>query len=114
MITVGTKGIEWEDPPRGYYLTDVKQKVIWRDNETGAMMALLKFPMGVADRIHSHPDANQLLYCIKGEVKSPQGVKTTMDGVSTYTPKGEKHGASNCSKETILLLYWDGPQTIQI
>jgi len=24
MITVDTKGIEWEDPPRGYYLTDVK------------------------------------------------------------------------------------------
>ncbi len=23
------KDIEWEDPPRGYYLTKVKQQVLW-------------------------------------------------------------------------------------
>ena len=50
--------IEWEDTPRGYYLTDVKQKVLWEDPKTGATLALVKFPKGVADKIHSHPEAN--------------------------------------------------------
>ena len=113
MLKVDTNDIEWEDPPRGYYLTDAKLKVIWRDEETGAMMALLKFPVGVADRVHSHPDANWLFFCLRGEVVSPQGVKTPMDGVFTYTPKGEKHGASNCTRETVILFYWDGPQRIE-
>ncbi len=113
MLIVDAKGIEWEDPPRGYYLTDVKQKVLWRDEETGAMMALLKFPVGVADEIHSHPEANQLIYCLTGEIESPDGIRTPMDGVFTHTPKGEKHGASKCTKEAIILFYWDGPQRIE-
>lgn len=90
MLMVDTKDIEWEDPPRGYYLTDVKQKVLWRDEETGAMMALLKFPVGIADEIHSHPEANQLIYCIEGEIETPDGVKIPMGGVFTHTPKGRE------------------------
>ena len=34
--TVRFEEVEWEDPPRGYYLTDVKQKTLWVDKETGA------------------------------------------------------------------------------
>jgi hypothetical protein len=36
-----------------------------------------------------------------------------MEGVFTHTPKGEKHGASNCTKEAIILFHWDGPQRIE-
>ena len=61
MKLVDSRKLEWEDPPRGYYITDVKQKVLWENLETGAMMALVKFPNGVADEIHSHPHANQFI-----------------------------------------------------
>ena len=52
------KDIEWEDSQRGYYLTQVKQKVLWEDRKTGATLVLVKFPPGVADKIHSHPEAD--------------------------------------------------------
>jgi len=31
---VDPETVEWADPPRGYYPTDVKEKVLWRDEET--------------------------------------------------------------------------------
>jgi hypothetical protein len=34
---VDPRTLEWADPPRGYYLTDVKKKVPWRDEETVAI-----------------------------------------------------------------------------
>ena len=51
--------LEWYDPPRGYYLSEVKEKVLWRDEETGAKIAMVKAPVGVMDRRHTHPEANQ-------------------------------------------------------
>jgi len=35
---VDPETLEWADPPRGYYLTDVKKKVPWRDEETVAIL----------------------------------------------------------------------------
>ncbi|MCW3990379.1 MAG: hypothetical protein NWE88_09930 [Candidatus Bathyarchaeota archaeon] len=35
IVDLGT--FEWADPPRGYYLSDVKEKVLWRDEETVAI-----------------------------------------------------------------------------
>jgi len=55
IFSVDSNRLEWESAPRGYYLTDVKQKVLWRDERTGATVALVKFPVGLADKVHSHP-----------------------------------------------------------
>lgn len=102
--------IEWEDPPRGYYLADVKQKTLWINEETGATWALIKFPPGVGDKRHTHPKANQLVLGISGEVKRPDGTLVEISGKGvTITKKGEEHGRSNFTKESIGLFYWDGP-----
>ena len=114
MKLVDAKTLEWEDPPRGYYLTDVKQKVLWEDEKTGAMVVLLKFPTGVADKVHSHPQANQFIYGLSGKVELADGSQATMEGVFAHFPKGEKHGATKCAEESIFLFYWDGPPTPQI
>lgn len=102
--------MEWEDTPRGYYLTDVKQKTIWKNEETGATVALVKYPPGVADKLHTHPEANQIFFPLSGEVEERDGVVRSLDakGVSIQF-KGEKHGRTNFTKETIVLVYWDGP-----
>jgi hypothetical protein len=92
--------IEWKDPPRGYYLTDVKQKTLWVNEETGAILALMKFPGGPVDKIHTHPNANQIVHPLTG----PMGGK----GVG-ITVKGEPHGGAEVNEETILLFFWDGP-----
>jgi mannose-6-phosphate isomerase-like protein (cupin superfamily) len=108
--------IEWEDPPRGYYLTDVKQKVLWEDKETGATLALVKFPVGVADKIHSHPEATQINIGLSGEKLMPpdnKRMKIEPNMVVTAV-KGGKHGASHVTKESIVLFFWDGPPKPEI
>ena len=102
--------LEWEDPPRGYYLADVKQKLLWKDEKTGATWALIKFPVGVADRLHTHPEANQFSFPLSGEVEMADGSIVELNGkAASITLKGEKHGRTNFTKETISLFYWDGP-----
>jgi len=105
------KDIEWEDSPRGYYLTEVKQKVLWEDKKTGATLTLVKFPPGVADKIHSHPEADQITIGLSGELEMPpKGVITPLvPNMAMTMPKGGKHGATRFTKESIILFFWDGP-----
>jgi quercetin dioxygenase-like cupin family protein len=114
MKLVDAKTLEWEEPPRGYYLTDVKQKVLWEDEKTGAMMALLKFPPGVADKVHAHPEANQFVYGLSGEIELDDGSKAPVEGFFAHFSKGEKHGATTFTEEGTVLFYWDGPPKPQI
>ena len=114
MKLVDANQLEWEDPPRGYYLTDVKQKVLWENKETGAMMVLVKFPEGIADKIHSHPRAGQFIYGLSGSIESDEELPLSVDGLFLHMLQGEKHGGTNMTEETILLFYWDGPPDVQI
>jgi 2,4'-dihydroxyacetophenone dioxygenase len=110
MRVVTFEDLEWEDPPRGYYLTDVKQKTLWKDEKSGATLALIKFPEGIADKIHSHPEANQIVIGLSGEMEMPDGSLATLTPTAVYIfEKGEKHGASNVTKECLTLFFWDGP-----
>jgi hypothetical protein len=92
--------LEWEDPPRGYYISDVKQKTLRIDEETGAQWVLMKWPPGLLDKKHTHPKANQLAFVVTG----PNGGK-----VASVTKKGEVHGAAVIKEEMLVLFYWDGP-----
>ena len=114
MKAVDSKKLDWEDPPRGYYLTDVKEKVLWEDEKTGAKMVLLKFPVGIADKFHSHPESDQQVYGLSGEAETEDGRKISMDGQFFYFSKGRMHGASKITKEAIALFYWDGPSAPEV
>ena len=103
------KDIDWKDAPRGYYLTDVKQHTLWEDKKTGATLALVKFPMGVADKIHAHTEANQIVIGLSGEVTMPNGPMPLLSNIVITTSKGAKHGATPIIKESISLFFWDGP-----
>ena len=99
-IRINFEDLEWEDPPRGYYVSDVKQKTLWINEETGATLTLMKFPPGVVDKVHTHPKANQTVLPLTGA----NGGK--MVGI---TKKDEPHGGGVVKEETILFFYWDGP-----
>ncbi len=91
--------MEWTDPPRSYYLSDVKEKVLHLDPETGAKIALVKAPKGIMDKLHKHTEANQFAMLLDG------GRQWTFG----YTPKGEVHGGSDIKQEIIALFIGDGP-----
>jgi quercetin dioxygenase-like cupin family protein len=84
---VDSKEMPWEDAPEGFYFTDVKQKTLWVNEETGATMVLMKFPVGLADDVHSHPEANQFMFGLKGEVELPSGVRRSIEGDFLYNTK---------------------------
>jgi hypothetical protein len=92
--------LEWKDPPRGYYISDVKQKTLWVNEETGATWVLMKWPPGLLDKEHTHPKANQLALPLTG---------TNAGKAVSITKKGEPHGGSVVEEERIVLFYWDGP-----
>ena len=85
--------------------TAVKQKVLWEDTETGATTVLLRFPPGLADKVHSHPAANQHVYGIRGEIEGEDGTRSTIEGIYAYFPKGKEHGGSKFTEESVLLFH---------
>jgi hypothetical protein len=99
-ISINFEDLEWKDPPRGYYISDVKQKTLWVNEETGATWVLMKWPPGLLDKIHTHPKANQLAIAMTG----PNAGKT-----ASIIKKGEPHGGSIVEEEMLVLFYWDGP-----
>ena len=119
MMKVNDKDIEWKDTPKGHYLTDVKEHVIWKDDKTGAMLALRKIPVGgVHEHPHTHPDANHWMFLLSGEAKDADGSTISCSEnnyIFMFAPKGETHGGGpegrRFTKEIIGLWYFDGPQT---
>ncbi|MHA2217672.1 MAG: hypothetical protein ACXACY_17195 [Candidatus Hodarchaeales archaeon] len=119
MVKVNGKDIVWKDTPKGHYLTDVKEHVLWEDESTGAMLALRKIPVGsVHEHPHVHPDANHWMFLLSGEATDADGTKTSCsegDYMFMIAPQGEKHGGGpegrKFTKEIIGLWYFDGPQT---
>jgi len=100
--------VEWKPAPRGYYLTDVQQKTLWVNKETGATIVLVKFPPGIADKLHTHPNANQIALGLSGARNTPKGVIIPNGTSLNITAKGEVHGQGDFAEETIALFYWDG------
>ena len=99
-IRIKFEDIEWKDPPRGYYISDVKQKTLWVNEETGATWVLMKWPPGVLDKKHTHPKANQLAQPLTG---------VNAGKMVSITKKGEPHGGTEVKEEMLVLFYWDGP-----
>jgi oxalate decarboxylase/phosphoglucose isomerase-like protein (cupin superfamily) len=102
---------EWVDAPKGYYLTDVKQKILWHDNDSGAMAVLIKLPPGISETVHYHPYANQWGLGLYGESEQTDGTLLSFNGTFSYMPQGEPHAAGQLTKESMVFIYWDGPRT---
>ena len=108
---INTDEIEWTDPTvSGYYPAGVKEKILWENPETGAVIALIKYPAGSIAIAHTHPKANESSYYLDGELIY-QGNPMPVKGWFGVNPKGVEHGGgTNFTKDTIVLLSWDGPR----
>jgi quercetin dioxygenase-like cupin family protein len=116
-VKMNGKDVEWEDPPKGDFLTDVKIKVLWRDEKTGAYFRLIKIPVGIDHELrHIHPEASHWSFIVSGEAELANGTKMTASEdnyLFMYNPKGEEHGLKGIkyTKEFVVLQYFDGPPT---
>lgn len=104
-ILVETEDLEWVEKS----LEGLSHRMLWRNDETGASIALVKFEQGAGiPSRHAHA-SNQFMYCLKGRYTYvPTGITLT-PGSFYWNPKGSQHGPTRAEEESILLEIYDGP-----
>jgi 2,4'-dihydroxyacetophenone dioxygenase len=97
--------LEWADKT----LEGLSQKLLWRDDDTGASIALVRFRRGAGiPSRHAHA-SNQFMFCLSGRyVYLSTGIALT-PGSFYWNPKGCPHGPTRAEEESVLLELYDGP-----
>jgi len=104
-ILVQTNDLEWVDKT----LAGLSQKVLWRNEDTGASITLVRFlkGSGIPSR-HSHA-SNQFMFCLSGRYTYVPTNVTLTPGAFYWNPRGSMHGPTLAEEETVLLEFYDGP-----
>lgn len=104
-VLLKTDRIPWREKS----LKGIHERMLWRDEEGGASIALIRFERGVGiPAPHSHA-SNQFMYCLEGRYEyTATGVVLT-PGSFYWNPKGQVHGPTMAHEETIVLEMYDGP-----
>lgn len=104
-IVVQTGDLEWVDKT----LDGLSHKMLWRDDETGGSIALVRFRAGAGiPSPHAHA-SNQFMFCLAGRYTyQPTGITLTT-GSFYWNPKGCMHGPTLAEEDSILLEVYDGP-----
>lgn len=104
-ILVQTQDLDWIDKT----LAGLTHKALWRNEDTGASISLVRFQKGAGiPSRHSHA-SNQFMFCLKGRYTYvPTGITLT-EGSFYWNPKGSLHGPTLAEEESILLEVYDGP-----
>jgi len=102
--------LQSEDMPwRPKSLAGLHEKMLWRDEETGASIALIKFDQGVSIPVpHSHA-SNQFMFCLQGRYEYTATRVVLTPGCFYWNPKGNVHGPTLAHEETIVVEIYDGP-----
>ena len=95
MVKVNGIDVEWDKAPN--FVNNVQRKILWRDEKTGAIFALMKIPEGtlVEDLPHNHPKSGQITFHMSGEAEFPDGTTMSIPEDEyrfNYCPQGEMHG----------------------
>lgn len=104
-VLVQTQDVEWVDKT----LAGLSHKMLWRDEETGASIALVRFAQGAGiPSAHAHA-SNQFMYCLSGRYVYPTSGLVLTPGSFYWNPKGSVHGPTVAEEESVLLEVYDGP-----
>lgn len=104
-ILVQTEDLDWVDKT----LAGLSQKALWRDDDTGASITLVRFRQGsgIPSR-HSHA-SNQFMFCLAGRYEyTATGIVLT-PGSFYWNPRGCLHGPTIAHEDSVLLEVYDGP-----
>jgi 2,4'-dihydroxyacetophenone dioxygenase len=96
-------------PWREKSLKGISEKMLWRDDKTGASIALIKFAKGSGIPQPHHHSSNQFMFCLKGRYEYTATGVTLTAGSFYCNPKGNVHGPAVAHEETVLVEIYDGP-----
>lgn len=104
-ILVQTESLPWREKS----LKGISEKMLWRNEETGASIALIRFAKGSGiPEPHLH-SSNQFMFCLQGKYEyTSTGVVLTA-GSFYCNPKGNVHGPAVAHEDTIVVEVYDGP-----
>lgn len=99
------------DPERwiSFPTTPLRQYFLWVHPDTGASIALVRFPEGSGIPVkHTHA-SNQFMYCIEGEYEYTDSRIVLRPGDFYMNPKDNAHGPTLAHQDSLLLEIYDGP-----
>jgi quercetin dioxygenase-like cupin family protein len=104
-ILIDSDAMPWREKS----LKGVSEKMLWRNPDTGASIALIRFAAGAGiPSTHYHP-SNQFMICLSGRYEyTPTGIVLT-PGSFYCNPRGNMHGPTIAHEETIVVEIYDGP-----
>ena len=109
-ILLNAEGMEWREKS----LPGVSEKMLFRDEETGASVALIRFAKGAGiPKPHSHA-SNQSMYCLSGKYEYTATGLTLRPGMFYCNVKGNVHGPTYAHEDTIVVEIYDGPHYPQM
>ena len=104
-LLIQSEDMEWREKS----LEGVSEKMLWRDEETGASIALIRFDKGAGlPQPHKHA-SNQFMYCLSGHYEYTSTGVTLKPGTFYCNPEGNVHGPTTAHEETVVLEIYDGP-----
>jgi 2,4'-dihydroxyacetophenone dioxygenase len=96
-------------PWREKSLKGISEKMLWRDELTGASIALIKFAEGAGIPQPHYHASNQFMFCLKGNYEYTSTGLTLTAGSFYCNPKGNVHGPAIAHTETVVIEIYDGP-----
>lgn len=109
-ILLQTADMEWRDKS----LSGLSEKMLWRDESTGASIALIRFRKGTSiPKPHSHA-SNQFMFCLSGRYEYTATGVVLEPGSFYCNPMGNVHGPTLAHEDTVVLEIYDGPHYPQV
>ena len=106
-ILLETNEMPWQaKASKGVY-----EKMLWRDEVTGALIALIRYEKGAGTpKPHAHV-SNQMMFCLSGHFEYSTTGVTLKAGSFYCNPKGNVHGPSVAIEESVMVEIFDGPSS---
>ena len=104
-ILVDTAKMPWREKS----LKGISEKMLWRNEETGASIAMIRFATGAGIPQPHYHASNQFMICLSGRYEyTSTGVVLTA-GSFYCNPKGNVHGPAVAHEDTVVIEVYDGP-----
>ena len=102
---VSTQKIEWKKKSND----GCSEKMLFRNTQTGASVALVKFDKGAGIPVAHEHASNQFMYILSGLYSYPESGIMLKPGDFYGNEKGHFHGPAVALEETIFIEIYDGP-----
>ena len=87
----------------------ISEKMLWRNEETGASVALIRFAKGCGIPQPHYHASNQFMFCLQGKYEYTGTGVTLTAGCFYWNPKGNVHGPAIAHEDTVVVEIYDGP-----